>query len=200
MIDGVAVGAQRAHEVRQQRKRIVERIKLDDLAADVHVDADNTHAFELGGARIHFAGAADRNAEFVLGLASRDLGVSLGINVGIDADRDVGGTALAGCDLGEQFQFGFGFDVDAEDALLNRKRQFTRGFADAGEHDLVRRDTGGTGAQELAPGYDVGAGAEPRQRCDHGLIGIGLHRVANQRIDVGEGPREHPIMPLERRA
>ena len=37
--DGVAVGAQRAHELGQQREGIAERIEIGDLAADMHVDA-----------------------------------------------------------------------------------------------------------------------------------------------------------------
>jgi diaminopimelate decarboxylase len=44
------------------------------------------HAFELSGARIDLAGAADGNAEFVFGFARRNLGVGLGVDVGIDAD------------------------------------------------------------------------------------------------------------------
>ena len=63
----------------------------------------------------------------------------------------------------------------------------------------MRRHAGGSGAQQLAPGDDIGAGAEPRQRRDHRLIGIRLHRVTDERVDVGEGFREHPVMPLERR-
>ena len=99
-----------------------------------------------------------------------------------------------------QFELRFGFDIDAENALLDRERELARGLADAGEHDLFRRDAGGARAQKLAAGDDVGAGAEPGERRDHGLVGIRLHRVADQRVDVGEGAGEHPIVPLERRA
>ena len=42
--DGVAVGAQRAHEVGQQREGVVERLEFGDLAADVHVDAGDLYA------------------------------------------------------------------------------------------------------------------------------------------------------------
>ena len=101
MADGVTVGAQHAHEIGQQRERVAERIELGDLAADMHVDADDAHALELGGAGIDVAGAADRNAEFVLRLAGGDLGVGLRVDVGIDADRNVGRAALAGGDRGE---------------------------------------------------------------------------------------------------
>ena len=69
MADAVAVGAQRAHEIGEQRERVAERIELDDLAADMHVDAGDAHALEFCGAGIDVAGAADRNAEFVLRLA-----------------------------------------------------------------------------------------------------------------------------------
>ena len=81
----------------------------------MHVDADDPHAFEFGGAGVNLAGAADRHAEFVLGLAGRDLGMGPRINVGIDADRDVGGAPLAGGNRGEQFELRLGLDVDAED-------------------------------------------------------------------------------------
>ena len=98
---------------------------------------------------------------------------------------------LRGGDRGEQFELRLGFDVDAENALVDRERELARGLADAGEHDLVRRDAGAARAQQFAFGDDVGAGAEPRQRRDHRLVGIRLHGVADERIDVGEGAGEH---------
>ena len=109
----------------------------------MHVDAGDLHARQLGGARHRpRARAADRNAELVLGLAGRDLGVRLGVDVRIDADRDARGAALAGGDRGQQLELRLGFDVDAENVLVDRERELARGLADAGEHDLVRRDAG----------------------------------------------------------
>ena len=99
----------------------------------------------------------------------------------------------------QQFELGFGLDVDAEDAFVDRERKLARGLADAGEHDLVRRDAGGARALELAFRDDVGAGAELRQRAHHRLVGIRLHGVADERRHVGEGVREHAVVPLERR-
>ena len=110
------------------------------------------------------------------------------------------GAALGGGDRGQQFELRFGFDVDAQDALVDRLRQLAHGLADAGEHDLVRRDSGGAGAQQFAAGDDVGAGAELGQGRDHGLVGIRLQGVADQRVDVGEGAGEHGVVPLQGRA
>ena len=65
-------------------------------------------------------------------------------------------------DRRQQLELGLGFDVDAEDAFIDRERELARGLADAGEHDLVRRDAGRPRALELAFRDHVGAGAEPR--------------------------------------
>jgi len=73
------------------------------------------------------------------------------------------------------------------------------GLADAGKDDLLRGDAGRERALQFAAGDDVGAGAESRQRAEHRLIGIGLHRVADEDLLAGKGLREHAIVPLQRR-
>ena len=40
-------------------------------------------------------------------------------------------------DLRQQIELGLGFDIDAENAFVDREREFARRLADAGEHDLV---------------------------------------------------------------
>ncbi len=154
---------------------------------------------QLRRAGIDGARAADRDAELVLGLAGRDLGVGLGVDVGIDAHRDVGGAALAGGDRRQQLELGLGFDVDAEDAFIDRERELARGLADAGEHDLVRRDAGRARAHELAFRHHIGAGAERGERLDHRLVGIRLQGVADERRHVGEGAGEHLVVARQRR-
>ena len=39
MLDRMPVGSQRLHELGEQRERVVERLKIGDLRADMHVDA-----------------------------------------------------------------------------------------------------------------------------------------------------------------
>ena len=94
-----------------------------------------------------------------------------------------------GGDRGQQLELGLGLDVDAEDVVVERERELVRGLADAGEHDLLRRHAGRERALQLAARDDVGAGAEPRQRRDHRLVGIRLHRVADERRHIGERAR-----------
>ena len=106
---------------------------------------------------------------------------------------------LADRDRRQQFELGLRFDIDAENAFVDREREFARGLADAGEHDLVGGHAGRARALELAFRHHVGAGAELGQRRDHRLVGIRLHGVADQRAHVGEGAGEHLVVPLQRR-
>ncbi len=61
---------------------------------------------------------------------------------------------------------------------------------------FCRRDAGRQRAPQLAFRDDVGAGAQLGQRLQHRLVGIGLHRIADHRVEVGEGVAEHAVVPL----
>src|SRR4029077_14441010 len=135
-------------------------------------------------------GAADRNAEFVLGFAGRDLGMRLWIDIRIDAHRNVGGMAFGDGDRGQKLKLGFGFDIDAEDAVLDREVEFTSSLADARENDPLRLNASGARAKKVAFGHKHGGGAKPSERGDDRLVGIRLQRVTNKRIDIGEGGGE----------
>ena len=122
-----------------------------------------------------------------------------GVDIGIDPHRDPRRLPGLAGEPRQQFEFGLGFDVDAENVGGKRRAQFGLGLADAGEQDLVRRNAGGQRALQFAARNHVGAGAELRQRAQHRLVGIGLHGVADQRLLAGEGVAEHPVMALQRR-
>ena len=76
------------------------------------------------------------------------------------------------------------------------------GLADAGKDDALGRHAGGQGPADLALRDGVGAGAEPRQGAQHREVGVGLHRVGDQRLaELGcaaQGVAEHPEVPLQR--
>ena len=122
----------------------------------------------------------------------------LGVHVGVDAQRDAGGAAKAGGDLAQGVQLGLGLHVEAEDALAQREGHLVPRLADAGEDDAVGRHAGGQRAAQLALRDHVHAGAQPRQGGDHGLVGVGLDGVADQRVEAGEGLLQHPVVPLQR--
>ena len=63
----------------------------------------------------------------------------------------------------------------------------------------LRRDAGRPRPPQFAVGDHVHAGAEPRQRREHRLVGVRLHGVADERRLAGEGVGEHAEMPRQRR-
>ena len=130
MRNGMTVGAQHPGEVREQVERGFQRPEIGDLAADMHVDAGDLDPRQLRGAGIDHAGAVQRHAELVLGLAGRDFGVGTGIDIGIDPDRDPRDSAGLAGQPREQLEFRLGFDIDAEDVLGQRRAQFGFGLAD----------------------------------------------------------------------
>ncbi len=156
-------------------------------------------AWQLAGLGVKLARLAVGNAELVLRLAGGDLGVRLGVDVGIDAQRHVRGVPEAFGDLAQRAQLGLALDVEAEDALLQRVGHLLARLADTGEDDLVRRHAGGEGAAQLALGDDIHAGAELGERAQHRLVGVGLDGIADERVLPGEGFRQHAVVPLQRR-
>ena len=193
----MAVGAQFAHEIGEQREGVVEGLQVGDLRADVHVDARHGEAGQGPRAGVDGARAGERNAELVFRSSGGDLGVRARVDVRIDAKGEARDASARRGDLRERLQLRLGFDVEAENILLERQRHFGAGLADAGKNDLVRGHAGGAGAAQLALGDDVHPGAQARQGGEHRLIGIGLHRVAHQRRAIGEGGAEDAKMPFD---
>ena len=199
MVDGVAVGAQRADQFSQQRERVVEGLQFGDLATDMGVDAGDLDARKLGGAGIDLAGALPRDAELVLGLAGGDLLVGPGVDIRVDAQRDGGHLAQRHGAGRKQFELRLGFDVEAQYAGPQGEVDLASRLADPGKQDLGGGNTGGERTAQLAFRDHVGAGAKPRQRAQHGLVGVSLHGIADQRVEAREGLAEDAVMPGQRR-
>ena len=87
----------------------------------------------------------------------------------------------------EAFQLAFRFDVEAQDARFERQAHFIRGLADAGKHHFFRLAARRQNPRQFAAGNDVEARAEAREKIQNGEAGVGLHRVADQVLALGEG-------------
>ncbi len=121
------------------------------------------------------------------------------VHVRIDAKRDRSGPPIRGGEARQGAKLRLRFHIEAKNALIEREGHFALRLADAGKSDLAGVRARRQRPTQLAFGDDVHAGAEPRQGGEHGLVGIGLDRVADERIDVGESRLEDFIMTRERR-
>ena len=62
-----------------------ERFQIGDLAADMHIHADDLDAFQRRGFGVSLARMGEGNAEFGFRRAGGDLGMGPGVDIGIDA-------------------------------------------------------------------------------------------------------------------
>src|SRR5665811_1265444 len=85
-----------------------------DVDSGSHAKISTGKSENKFGVPLDRARAVERYAKLVLGLAGRNLRVRAGIDVRIDPDRDPRDPAGLACQPRQQFEFGLGFDVDAE--------------------------------------------------------------------------------------
>ena len=81
-----------------------------------------------------------------------------------------------GRDRGQAFELRLGFDIDAEDAGHRPRARVRASVLPTPENMILSGGMPAASARfKFAFGDDIRAGAEPRQRRDHRLIGIRLH-------------------------
>jgi hypothetical protein len=179
----------RGGEAIDQRQHLVRglggRCRIEQLRADVAVDAPHRDMRQVRGATVDIEGFAEGDAEFCRLEPGGDVGMGFRVDVRIHAQRHRCAAAEAAGDFVELVQLAGGFDVEAVDARLQRRTHLGARLADAGEHYFARTAASGQHARQLATGNDVEAGAEPGEKVQDGEVGIGLDRVADQR-SVGQ--------------
>ena len=133
--------ARRAQPLDQRQHlsdRFHQRARIENLRADVATDALQLQIPQRRGALVDAFHFGDVDAELVLAQAGGDVGVRGGVDVRVDAQGHARLHAAARRQRVEQRQFGFGFAVEAVDALVERVLDLVGGLADAGEDDAGR--------------------------------------------------------------
>ena len=164
----------------QTVQRIHKRGKIEQLRADMTTDTDHFHAWQFGRLPIEPLGAGDVHTELVLLESGRNIRVGLGIDVRIHAERYRRALVHRHRHTVEPLQFRFGLHIEAADAHRQRLPHLGFGLADTRENDTPCRRAGPHDAIQLAAGHDVETGTEPFQYLQHGKVGIGLDRIADQ--------------------
>ncbi len=162
--------------------RLLERLQLGQLGANVHLKSTETNVVESRRARIHGFHALKRNSKFVFIGAGRDLRVCVGVDVGIHADgyrRHFSQAARNGID---PFQFRIAFDIETIDPLFQGELDFPRRLTHTGKDTTPRLSTRGHDPTQFTLAHNVESTAEVRERTQHGKIGIRLQRKTNQAV------------------
>ena len=163
------------------------RGRVEELGADVAVDARDLDGGHPGGLAVEVEGLGEGHAELVAAQAGGDVGVGVGVDVGVHAEGDRRALAELGGHVVQAVELGGGFDVEAADAGLEGEAHLVDALADAREDHLARVAAGRQHAGQLAAGDDVEAGAELGEHRQDAQAGVGLDRVADQRLAHPEG-------------
>ncbi len=176
------------------------RRHFGDLRADMAVDTDDLDILQGSSAPIQRQRLVQSDAKFVLLEPGGDVRMSLRIDIGIGADRDARPLAHRARHLLEPLEFFRRFEVEAQDVGSERGAHFIRAFAHPGEDDLAGVTARGEYARQFATGDDVETGSGARQQVQNGKIGIGLHRIADERRPTSERVRVGQIRVDDRTA
>ena len=166
-------------QVRERPRRAAERLDVEDLRAQVHVEADHIEARLGGQAPQQRRGELDGHAELVEALPGGDVRVGVGVDVRVHPQGDPGLHAARAGQRVDAVRFAVRLDVDGLHAEGDRVVELVARLADAGEDDLRRLEAGPQGRLDLAPRVRVGAGAEVPEQAQDGERGVRLEGVVN---------------------
>ena len=118
------------HQIKNAVHGVQIRRGFCNLRADVAIDAHHGQAWQGSCAFVSFNSPFVRNAKFVALEARRNVGVCLGVNVGVDAQTHGRFLTERQSNLVEHFQLCFAFDIEASNAKLECLFHFCACFAD----------------------------------------------------------------------
>ena len=135
----------------------------------------------------------------VSGVPGGDFRVRLGVDVGIDAQRDGRALAHGARHLVQRFEFRLAFDIELIDAGLERRRAFRLWSCRRRRTRSCAPGMPAASAFFNSPPETTSAPAPSlRQRLQHREIAVGLDRKGDQRA-FRQGVGEDAVMALQRR-
>ena len=183
-----------ADELLQPLQRIEEGGDLRDLGADVAVDTDDLHVRQRPGPPVLIERLLDVDPELVRLEPRRDVGVCLGVHVGVDTKGNPGLLAHQAGPLVDDPQLLGGLHVEHQDVGLEGEIDLVDALPHAGVNDLSRVRTDLESPVELAAGNDVDTAPLFHEDPHDGQVRVRLGRIADDVRDITEGPVEDPEM------
>ena len=146
------------------------RTHRSELRANVHLHALDRDVRILRSRLIRRRRVLQRNTKLVTALTRRDFRMRVGVNVGIDADRNRGLHAERAGDVINAGQLGLALDMEGENAVFQRQPDLPFRLADARKDTRVHIRPSCEHPADFATAHQVEARAEIRKVAQHGDV------------------------------
>ena len=143
------------------------------------INAHYGQALQSGCTQVSLHSAFVRNTKFIAFQTRRNVGMGLGVYVGVHAQTDRGFFTEFQGDIIEHFQLCFAFDIEATNPKLEGLLHFGACFAYPRKNDFLGRAAGCQNAGQFASRHNVKTTSRFGKDLQHRQIGVGLHGVAN---------------------
>src|SRR5688572_16803928 len=177
MLERNAVIAKLQSECAQRLRSAPQRIHGGDLRTDMDVEADEPEPRPVAALPVDGPSLLQRHAELVDLQACGDIRMAPRFDVGIDAQRDTGLTALCDSRRGDPIEFACRFRIDRGDTKSYGTRDLGTRLADPREDDIRRGVSCAQCDLDLAAGVRVDAAAHGSKQPRNGQRRIGFERV-----------------------
>ena len=138
--------------------------------------------FEMGqrfNGQNYFLQVVEINAEFVFFDPGGYIMVGMGIDVGVDTQRDAGFFAQSGSNFVDDMDLRQGFAVEAEYVVLQSQFDISIDFAYSGKHNFTGREASFNGTFDFIAADAIGSQTPLGDLLQEHRIGIGLDRIMN---------------------
>ena len=163
-----------------------------ELGTDVLVDPHDLDARKGGGPLIFRHRPFDRNPELRFFHAGGDVGMGLGIDVGIDPQGDRSLSTQSHRHLTDMVELVLALHVEHEDLFLECIGDLLTALANAGKDDLIGGDSRLSRPEKLPARHDIDSCAFLGQEREDGQVAVGLHGIGHEsRV----GGKRFPISP-----
>ena len=164
------------HKVQHDLRRVLKGIDVENLRADMAVDAPQAKAVlpDRRAHRLHGLSIFERKAEFAVNLPGADKAVGMRVNPRLDAKQNIGGLVPTPGLLTQPVELVWVIHDDAADPLLQGIGQLLGRFVIAVKAQKLRVNPSAKGGSQFAAGHHVHAQPLLLDDLGHGKAGKGL--------------------------
>ena len=145
---------------------------IQNLRTDVKVKSDEFDMLHFYCHIYHFIHILHTDSKFVLGQASRNIGMSMRTDIGIDTESHIGYLILSSSKFVYHFQFRNRFYIETEDSVFQSEVNLPIGFAYSRKDNFACRKSGTDSSTDFSTTHTICSHTAFTDNGKHFRIGV----------------------------